>query len=162
MSDYMMDMRRLVGHRPILQAGASVLLEDPEGRILLQRRADNHLWGYHGGSVELDEVVEEAARRELWEETGLRAGKMELFGIFSGPELHFIYPNGDEVSNIDHVYLCTEYTGELRPQPGEVEELRFFAADELPSPEEITSMNLPALRAWVETRGRGRQAVPGT
>ena len=58
MSDYISQMRRVVGHRPILQAGASVLLEDAEGRILLQRRADNHLWGYHGGSVELDEPVD--------------------------------------------------------------------------------------------------------
>ena len=36
MSDYIMDMRRLVGHRPLLQAGASVLLEDERGRLLLQ------------------------------------------------------------------------------------------------------------------------------
>ena len=63
MSDYILDLRRLVGHRPLLQAGASVLLEDGEGRLLLQRRADCGLWGYHGGSVELDEAVEEAANK---------------------------------------------------------------------------------------------------
>ncbi|MDO4973443.1 MAG: NUDIX hydrolase [Eubacteriales bacterium] len=157
MSDYIMDMRRLVGHRPLLQAGASVLLEDERGRLLLQRRADCHLWGYHGGSVELDEMVEEAAKRELMEETGLQAEKLELFGVFSGPELHFVYPNGDEVSNIDHVYLCTSYTGTLRPQPGEVEELRFFAWDGLPAEEEIVSMNRLALRAWVERKRREAQ-----
>ena len=150
MSDYILDLRKLVGHRPLLQAGASVLLEDAQGRILLQRRADCHLWGYHGGSVELDEDVEMAARRELREETGLSAESLELFGVFSGPEMHFVYPNGDEVSNIDHVYLCTAYTGTLRPQPGEVEELRFFAWDELP--EDIVSMNVPALRAWAEQK----------
>ncbi len=150
MSDYILDLRRIVGHRPLLQAGASVLLEDEDGRLLLQRRADNHLWGYHGGSVELDEDVETAARRELFEETGLLAKSLTLFGVFSGPEMHYVYPNGDEVSNIDHVYLCTEYEGELRPQPGEVEELRFFRWDELP--EDLTSMNLPALRAWREQK----------
>ena len=150
MSDYILDLRKIVGHRPLLQAGASVLLEDAQGRILLQRRADCHLWGYHGGSVELDEDVEAAARRELLEETGLQAEKLELFGVYSGPEMHFVYPNGDEVSNIDHVYLCTAYTGTLRPQPGEVEELRFFAWDELP--EDITPMNIPALRAWAEKK----------
>ncbi len=150
MSDYIMDLRKQVGHRPLLQAGASVLLEDAEGRLLLQRRADNHLWGYHGGSVELDEPVEEAARRELREETGLSAGALAFFGVFSGPEMHYVYPNGDEVSNIDHVYLCTDWTGEPRAQEGEVEELRFFAWDELP--EDIAPMNVPALRAWVETK----------
>ena len=151
MSDYIMDLRKLVGHRPLLQAAGSVIVEDAQGRVLLQRRADNHLWGYHGGSMELDERVEETARRELEEETGLRAGKLELFGIFSGPEMHFVYPNGDEVSNVDHVYLCTDYSGTLRPQPGEVEELRFFAPDELP--EDLVTMNIPALSAWREQRG---------
>ena len=150
MTGYIMELRKLVGHRPLLQAGASVLLVDREGRILLQRRADNHLWGYHGGSVELDEDVETAARRELFEETGLRARSLMLFGVFSGPEMHFVYPNGDEVSNIDHVYLCTDYEGELRPQPGEVEELRFFPWDALP--EDLTSVNIPALSEWVRRK----------
>ena len=150
MSDYIMDLRKIVGHRPLLQSGASVLLEDGEGRILLQKRGDCHQWGYHGGSVELDEVVEEAARRELWEETGLNAHTLTLFGVFSGPEMHFVYPNGDEVSNIDHVYLCTDWSGTPRPQPGEVEELRFFRWDELP--EDIAPMNVLALRAWQEQK----------
>ena len=104
MSDYILDLRRLVGHRPLLQVGASVIVEDPQGRILLQLRSDNGCWGYPGGSIELDEVVEEAARRELWEETGLIAHRLELFGIFSGPEMHYVYPNGDEVSNVDLVF----------------------------------------------------------
>lgn len=68
MSSYIMDLRKLVGHKPILQVGASVIVEDSDGRILLQKRKDNHCWGYAGGSVELDERVEEAAKRELFEE----------------------------------------------------------------------------------------------
>ena len=68
MSSYIMDLRKIVGHRPLLQVGASVIVEDKEGRILLQLRSDNHCWGYAGGSVELDEEVEEAAKRELFEE----------------------------------------------------------------------------------------------
>lgn len=155
MSDYILDLRKIVGHRPLLQVGASVLIEDREGRLLLQRRADCHQWGYHGGSVELDENVEDAARRELREETGLTAGKLTLFGVYSGPEMHFVYPNGDEVSDIDHVFLCTDYTGTLCPQPGEVEELRFFAWDELP--EDIVSLNRPALRAWLEQKRSGQR-----
>ena len=49
-----MELRKLVGHRPLLQVGASVIVEDREGRVLLQRRTDNHLWGYSGGSVEVE------------------------------------------------------------------------------------------------------------
>lgn len=147
MSKYIMDLRKVVGHRPLLQVGASVIVVDEQNRILLQLRSDHHCWGYAGGSVELDEVVEEAAKRELFEETGLIAGSLELFGVFSGPRTHNIYPNGDEVSNIDIVYVCREYFGSLKCQEGEVDALRFFAPEEIP--ENIFPANLPAIEKWL-------------
>ncbi len=132
MSDYIMELRKIVGHRPLLQVGASVIVENEQGEVLLQKRTDNHCWGYAGGSVELDEVVEDAARRELFEETGLVALELELFGVFSGKDTHYVYPNGDEVSNVDIVYLCKQFEGSLKCQEKEVEDLRFFPADALP------------------------------
>lgn len=150
MSEYIMDLRKLVGHRPLLQVGASVIVENERGEVLLQKRADNHCWGYAGGSVELDEVVEEAAKRELLEETGLTALELTLFGVFSGKDTHYIYPNGDEVSNVDIVYLCTSYTGQLRCQESEVEELRFFPADDLP--ENLSPPIRRPLLRWAENR----------
>ena len=80
MSEYILDLRKTVGHRPLLQVGASVIVVDSEGRILLQKRRDNGLWGYAGGSVELDEEVEKAAMRELFEETGLVASRWVELG----------------------------------------------------------------------------------
>lgn len=150
MADYIMELRKLVGHRTLLQLGASVIVEDSLGRILLQRRSDNHCWAYAGGSVEPDETVEDAARRELFEETGLRAASLELFGIFSGRETHYVYPNGDEVSNVDIVYVCRDFEGELTCQVGEVDELRFFGADSLPG--DIFPPNAGALRKWVKAK----------
>ena len=132
MSGYIMDLRKIVGHRPLLQVGASVILEDKQGRVLLQKRTDNHCWGYPGGSTELDERVEDAAARELFEETGLTANHLELFGVFSGKELHYVYPNGDEVSNVDIVFLCRDYFGSLRLDAEESEDLCFFEAGQLP------------------------------
>ncbi len=82
--------------------------------------------------MEPNEVVEEAARRELLEETGLVANRLELYGVFSGPDCHYIYANGHEVSNIDIVYLCRDYTGHLKCQESEVLELRYFPLDRLP------------------------------
>ena len=55
-----------------------------------------------------------------------------MFGDFSGNQTHYVYPNGNEVSNIDIVYLCKSYTGKLRCQETELEELRFFPPDNLP------------------------------
>ena len=152
---YILDLRKFVGHRPLIQVGAGIIVEDPEGRVLLQLRSDNHCWGYCGGSIEPDERVEDAARRELYEETGLIAEELELFGVWSGPELHYVYPNGDEVSNIDIVFLCRNFSGELRPQPGEVEALRFFAPQEVP--ENLSPPICPALMKWLELK---QQTLP--
>ena len=155
MADYIMDMRRRVGHIPLMQCGASVIVENERGEVLLQQRSDNGAWGYPGGAVELYEHVEDAARRELLEETGLQAGEMELLGVFSGPEMAYTYPNGDQVSNVDVVYLCRDWQGELKCQPGEVEALAFFAPDALPAP--LHEVNRPALNAWMKLREARRQ-----
>jgi 8-oxo-dGTP pyrophosphatase MutT (NUDIX family) len=130
--------------------GASVIVEDENGRILLQRRSDNHLWCYAGGSVELDEEVEAAAKRELLEETGLVANRLTLFGVFSGKTTHYVYPNGDEVSNVDIVYLCDDYDGDLRCQAEEVEELRFFEIDKLP--DDLWAPVKKTLEKYVESK----------
>ena len=124
-------MRRLVGHRTIIQCAASIICVDDHGRLLLGKRTDNHLWGYSGGAVEIDEPVEDCARRELYEEMGLKAEELEFFCVNSGPEAHYIYPNGDEVSNFEIVYLCRRYTGEPCNNDGEMEALRFFSPDEI-------------------------------
>ena len=149
---YILDLRKYVGHRPLIQVGASVIVEDPQGRILLQLRADNHCWGTCGGSIEPDERVEDAARRELMEETGLIADALELLGVFSGPKMACTYPNGDQVSNVDIVYLCRRYHGNLLCQQGEVEKLAFFAPDALPSP--LFGPNIPAIEKWLDMKER--------
>ena len=149
-SNYIMDLRTIVGHRTLLQVGASIIVEDDKGRILLQKRTDNHCWGYAGGAVELDEKVEDAAKRELYEETGLIANSLELFGIFSGKDTHYVYPNGDEVSNVDIVFICRDYAGELICQESEVEQLKFFYMEELPK--KICPPIKIALNKWVDTK----------
>ena len=150
MSNYIMDLRKIVGHRPLLQVGASVIIENAQQQILLQLRTDNHCWSYPGGSVELDEEVEEAAKRELLEETGLIAHELELFGIFSGKDTHYIYPNGDEVSNIDIVYLCRNYSGTIQCQEEEVMELRFFSIEDIP--ENLSAPVKKALLQWIDSK----------
>lgn len=150
MADYIMDLRELVGHRPLLQVGAGVIVVDGGGRVLLQRRSDNGCWDYAGGSMELGEEAEETARRELLEETGLTARSLELLGVFSGRDMHYVYPNGDEVYNVDIVYICRAYSGQLRPQEGEVDELRFFDADRLP--ENISPPSRRPLERWLAER----------
>ena len=59
------------------------------------------------------------------------AEELVFFCVNSGPEAHHVYPNGDEVSNFEIVYLCRSYTGEPKNADGEMEELRFFAPEEI-------------------------------
>ncbi|MBQ2640499.1 MAG: NUDIX domain-containing protein [Lachnospiraceae bacterium] len=152
MSGYIMDLRRVVGHRTLIQAAASIICVDKEGRLLLGRRTDNHMWGYSGGAVEIDEKIEDCARRELYEEMGITAGELELFYINSGPEAHYVYPNGDEVSNVEVVYICRDYKGEIRPQPEEIEEIRYFSVDEIRM-EEISPSIRPVMRKYKDKCG---------
>ena len=144
MSSYILDLRKLVGHRTLIQCAASIIVIDENDRILLGKRTDNNMWGYSGGSVEIDEKVEDCAIRELEEETGLIADELEFFCINSGPEAHYIYPNGDEVSNIEIVFLCRKYHGTLKDSD-EMKELRFF------SPNKIKlEMISPPIRSVIE------------
>jgi 8-oxo-dGTP pyrophosphatase MutT (NUDIX family) len=150
MSDYIKELRKLVGHRNLIICGASVLLENYWGEVLLQLRTDNNTWCSCGGAVELGETVEETAARELFEETGLIADELELFKVFSGKELHYIYPNGDEVSVVDIVFICRKYHGDLKADPKEVKELRFFSLDEIP--ENISPPVKGVIKAYIEMR----------
>ena len=131
MTGYIAEMRKIVGHRTLIQCAASIICVDDQGRILMGKRSDNKMWGYSGGAVEIDERVEDCAKRELYEEMGLIAEELEFFYVNSGPEAHYVYPNGDEVSNFEIIYICRKWHGEPKSQDGEMEELRFFSCEEI-------------------------------
>ena len=111
--DYLINLRKLIGHRPILMVGAAILVVDEEQHLLLLKRSDSGCWGLPGGATEPGERVESAAKRETLEETGLEVDEMSLFGVFSGPELYYQYPNGDEVYNVTIVYITREWNGKV-------------------------------------------------
>ena len=112
--------------------GSGILVKNEAGEILLIKRTDNGCWGIPGGSCELGETFEEAAVREAYEETGLEVHNLQLFSVFSGKEMHFIYPNGDEVYNAVCIFTCEDYSGELRHDEMESSDVGFFSLDGLP------------------------------
>ena len=62
--------------------------------------------------------------------------------------MHYVYPNGDEVSNVDIVFICRDWTGEIKPDLLEVGELRFFSPKKLP--ENISPPVIKPLKAYIE------------
>lgn len=61
---------------------------DGKGRVLLIKRGNPPFQGHYalpGGFVDVGETVEDACRRELMEETGVKAGKLTLIGVYSDP-----------------------------------------------------------------------------
>ena len=146
--DYIGSLRQYVGHRPLIMVGATVLCLDEQNALLMMRRSENGTWGVPGGAMELGETIEETARRELFEETGLQVGEMELFGIFSGPELYYRYANGDEVYNVSVVYLARFTASEVKFMDGEHTCFAYFPLDNLP--ENISLPIKPILKKLIE------------
>ena len=143
--DYILQLRQYIGHRPILIVGAAILVLDNQNRLLMLKRTDNKSWGIPGGSMEPSEVVEDAAKRETLEETNLVIGELSLFGVFSGPELYYKYPNGDEVYNVSIVYISRDWRGEIKLNDEHIE-WNWFAANDIP--ENVSPPIMPVIEQF--------------
>lgn len=131
MAEYYKEMRKLVGHRPLVLVGSGVIIFSGR-KLLLQKRSDDGSWGKHGGIVDYEEVAEDACRREVYEETGLKVGMLTLFGVYTGKEMTVTYPNGDIANYTDIVYISDDFSGEITLSDGEVSELKWFDVENLP------------------------------
>ena len=130
--NYIGDLRQHIGHDLIMTVGCGVLIEDEAGRLLLQKRSDTGEWCVPGGAMEPVESFEEAAVRELREETGITVEKLRLFGIYSGEERVIHYPNKDVVYSLSVIFITGSYSGVISDSDGEVLEHRFFDREEIP------------------------------
>ncbi|WP_404466718.1 NUDIX hydrolase [Planococcus rifietoensis] len=129
--NYIKDMRQLIGSNLLMTVGCGIIIEQ-DGRILLQHRKDRDVWGIPGGVMEPGETFLETAIRETYEETGLQAENLQLFGLYSGEEGYAEYQNGDQVYSAQIIFHTQEFSGELIQEGEESHEYRFSSPDELP------------------------------
>lgn len=143
--------RRGLWHRSV-----NVFLFHPDGSLFLQKRVDDKdVWpGAWDLSVaehlQPGENYAQAARRGLEEELSIRELELKPWG----PEFRFKTVDADQNIHDHELQQCFRavYDGELKPDPGEVSEVRLMEVDELKrliaeQPERFT----PWLRHCIET-----------
>jgi 8-oxo-dGTP pyrophosphatase MutT (NUDIX family) len=131
-SDYLREVRRVVGTRLLLLPGVAGIVRDDDGRVLFIRRADDGHWGLPAGGIEPGESPARAIAREVHEETGLVVRPARVAGVFGGPGFRHRYANDDEVEWTVVVFECEVVGGVLAPLDGEAVELRYFAPNDAP------------------------------
>ena len=123
-------LRRPVG------VGVLVLVRDGEGRVLLIRNSYLPGWRLPGGAVDWGESGEQAALRELEEETGIKAESCRissvLFRIISGLSNHIL------VADVG------KWSGTPRLEGSEVMAIEWFSESALPA--DLNGVSSEAIR----------------
>lgn len=133
-TDFIGQLRPLVGHARFIAPAAAAILRDERGRLLLARRADNGYWNPPGGFMDLGESIAETVVREVREEVGLVVEPIRLIGVYSGLNNQVTYPNGDEIQGCASLFECRVTGGDRRVDDDEITEVGFFSLDALPDP----------------------------
>ena len=102
--------------RPSVTVDIALVTMEPRPRILLIRRKHppfEGMWALPGGFVEMDETLQASARRELFEETGIKGMKLEQVHTFGDPGRD---PRGRTISV---VYLSRVNGSKVKPHAGD-------------------------------------------
>jgi len=136
--------------------GGRGVIRDEQGRFLLIKRADNGIWAFPAGGMEIGESMLDCAIRETYEETGLKAVTAVPFALYSGREY-------THTNQWDHTYqhiilacLITEVTGDLSPDPEEATDAAYFAPEDFPNRSATMERTLADLAEFERT---GRMVV---
>lgn len=161
LSPYVARMRTHIGHDLLLLPGASGVVQDADGRLLLARRTDNGRWSLPAGVVDPGEQPADAVVREVFEETGVRVEIERLGGVATHP---VVYPNGDACEYLHIWFVCRATGGEARVNDDESTEVCWYALDSLPPLDDWSRLRIstaldPAQTAWYAQPGEKHPAL---
>jgi ADP-ribose pyrophosphatase YjhB (NUDIX family) len=117
---------RLAGWRVLrpITVGVRVLVVDGDRLLLVRGHGHDH-WHLPGGAIKRGELLADAARREVYEETGCRIEVDRLLGMYS----HF-----KEYKSDHQAIFVAHPLSELSPRLNiEIAEARFFPLSDLPA-----------------------------
>jgi len=114
-----------------ISAGGLVLSSDRSTGLLIGRKdkRGRTLWSLPKGHIESGETPEEAALREVAEETGIQSAIARSLGVID----FWFMADGKRIHKTVHHFLFTETGGHLAPQPFEVDEVAWFPVQEVVS-----------------------------
>jgi ADP-ribose pyrophosphatase YjhB (NUDIX family) len=113
-----------------LVPGASAIVTDEKGNLLLHRRSDNERWALPGGTMDIGETIAQCAEREVQEETGLTVEAYRIVGVYSDPEHVFAYSDGEVRQEFSVCFACRILTGEIT-KSDESLEVKFWQVEDL-------------------------------
>lgn len=134
--DFVLRLRKKIGHDPLWLIGVTAIVRDGQGRYLLARRADTGMWAFVAGVNEPTEQPADTVIREVKEETGVDVRVDALVSVTSLPRM-LVYANGDHAQYMDHCFVCSlRPGGNADPGIGDHEntDSGWFSRDALPSP----------------------------
>lgn len=129
---YVGQLRKFIGKRKLILPAVRAIIRNKQGDILFIRRKDTGTWGMPAGSVELDESVVDALKREVKEETGLDVVSATPIAIYSEPRFAFTTMFGHEYQMFSVVFRVDEWSGSLVRSTDETVDAQFFSPVNLP------------------------------
>lgn len=116
-------------------------VRNAQGELLLIERTDNGLWALPGGAQDIGESVVQAARREVYEETGVDVEITGLSGIYSDPRHVIAYDDGEVRQEFSLCFHAKPVSGEPRSS-SESSQARWVSPDSLQDLKMHPSMRL--------------------
>ena len=75
---------------------------------------------------EPDESITEAARREVFDITGLSVGSLKPFAYYSDPVYQLESPDGEKIQQYTMAFLTEDFSGRLLESTEEISGAGFF------------------------------------
>ncbi|WP_409345001.1 NUDIX domain-containing protein [Paenibacillus sp. MBLB4367] len=128
----------------ICSAGGLIVKDDRVLLVKITYGANKDYWMIPGGLVEEGETIEEAAVREVEEETGISARPKRLIGVRTGTKEH-----GNEFELGIHFFFEMDLiSGEATADGSEISEVQYRPIDDVLMDSQVVGLTQEILRSY--------------